>query len=185
MVQCHKSVIVLGSEPEETNQNGSNHLLRMHYPYFDAHLSCVEFRSGLTCRIIPREAKSKRSKSGNASWLLLFKGAPMNQNLENEEFARLILALEPWLTQIVIIGGWAYRLYRLHPIAQRVDYLPLSTLDTDVAVPTRLKVTDTNIRERLITNGFEEERLPVFTKATVIQLFVMMGMAPIFTEGFA
>jgi hypothetical protein len=109
----------------------------------------------------------------------------MNQNLENEVLARLILALEPWLTQIVIIGGWAYRLYRLHPIAQRVDYLPLSTLDTDVAVPTRLKVTDTNIRERLITNGFEEERLPVFTKATVIQLFVMMGMAPIFTEGFA
>jgi hypothetical protein len=47
----------------------------------------------------------------------------MNQNLENEEFARLILALEPWLTQIVIIGGWAYRLYRQHPIAQRVDYL--------------------------------------------------------------
>ena len=55
--------------------------------------------------------------------------------------------------------------HRLHPIAQRVDYLPLSTLDTDVAVPTRLKVPDTNIRERLITNGFEEERLPVFTES--------------------
>jgi len=70
-----------------------------------------------------------------------------------------------------------------HRTARRL--FALSTLDTDVAVPTRLKVTDTNIRERLITNGFEEERLPVFTKATVIQLFVMMGMAPIFTEGFA
>jgi hypothetical protein len=30
------------------------------------------FRSGSMCRITPREAKNKRSKSGNASWHLLF-----------------------------------------------------------------------------------------------------------------
>ena len=37
--------------------------------------------------------------------------------------------------------------------------MPLMTLDTDVAVPSRLPVTGQDIRERLISNGFEEERL--------------------------
>ena len=27
-------------------------------------------------------------------------------------------SLEPWLDQLVIIGGWAHQLYRLHPAAQ-------------------------------------------------------------------
>ena len=83
----------------------------------------------------------------------------MNEHSENAQFARLIVALEPWLTQVVIIGGWAHRLYRLHPSAQHIEYLPLTTLDTDIAVPARLKVIDTDVRERLIANEFEEERL--------------------------
>jgi hypothetical protein len=83
----------------------------------------------------------------------------MNEHSENEQFARLVVALEPWLTQVVIIGGWAHRLYRLHPNAQHIDYLPLTTLDTDIAVPPRLKVVDADVRERLISYGFEEERL--------------------------
>ncbi|HEX2664734.1 MAG TPA: GSU2403 family nucleotidyltransferase fold protein [Candidatus Acidoferrum sp.] len=83
----------------------------------------------------------------------------MSEQSDNEQFARLILALEPWLSQIAIIGGWANRLYRLHSKAQRLDYLPLTTLDTDVAVPARLKASDMNIRDRLIANGFEEEQL--------------------------
>ena len=83
----------------------------------------------------------------------------MNGHLENEPFARLIASLEPWLANVVIIGGWAYRLYRLHPNAQQVTYVPLMTLDTDVAVPPRLPVTGQDIRERLVSNGFEEERL--------------------------
>ncbi len=83
----------------------------------------------------------------------------MNEHSDNEQFARLIVALEPWLTQMVIIGGWAHRLYRLDPRAQHIEYLPLTTLDTDIAVPARLKIIDTDVRERLITHGFEEERL--------------------------
>ncbi len=83
----------------------------------------------------------------------------MSEHTENEHFARLIAALEPWLTQVVIIGGWAHRLYRLHSSAQAIEYLPLTTLDTDIAVPPRLKVIDKDVRERLIANGFEEERL--------------------------
>jgi len=83
----------------------------------------------------------------------------MNGHPENEPFARLIASLEPWLANVVIVGGWAYRLYRLHPNAQQVTYVPLMTLDTDVAVPPRLPVTGQDIRERLVSNGFEEERL--------------------------
>jgi hypothetical protein len=71
----------------------------------------------------------------------------------------LIVSLEPWLPNVVIIGGWAHRLYRLHPNAQQVPYQPLITLDTDVAVPPRLPVTGQDVRERLVSNGFEEERL--------------------------
>ena len=96
----------------------------------------------------------------------------MNEHPENEQFARLIVALEPWLDQMVIIGGWAHRLYWLHPSAQRIDHLPLTTLDTDIAIPVQLKAVDTDIaiaaplkpvdtdvRERLIAHGFKEERL--------------------------
>jgi hypothetical protein len=50
-----------------------------------------------------------------------------------EYFARLVDALEPWLDQVVIIGGWAHRLYRQHPLAQPLDYEPLGTFDTDIA----------------------------------------------------
>jgi len=46
-----------------------------------------------------------------------------------EYFSRLVDALEPWLGQVVIIGGWAHRLYRLHPLAQTLDYEPLATSD--------------------------------------------------------
>jgi len=36
--------------------------------------------------------------------------------------------------------------------------MPLMTLDTDVAVPAQLSVRGQNIRERLLANGFSEER---------------------------
>jgi Nucleotidyltransferase len=77
---------------------------------------------------------------------------------ENEAFARLIFAIEPWLGEVVIIGGWAHQLYRLHPSAQPLDYVPLTTLDADVALPAELSVSGQDIRERLVANGFSEQR---------------------------
>ncbi len=74
-------------------------------------------------------------------------------------FARLVIALEPWLDDVVIIGGWAHRLYRLHPSAQHLDYAPIMTLDTDLAVPAVLPAKEQDIRERLLQNGFTEEFL--------------------------
>ena len=83
----------------------------------------------------------------------------MNGHAENEEFARLIDALNPWLGVAVIIGGWAHRLYRIHPVAQVIAYVPIGTLDTDVAIPAGLRVEGDDLRKRLLANGFEEERL--------------------------
>jgi hypothetical protein len=78
---------------------------------------------------------------------------------EGDHFARLIEALDPWLGQVVIIGGWAHRLYRLHPMAQQLDYEPLGTLDTDVAVPSTLPATGEELRARLLAREFREELL--------------------------
>lgn len=83
----------------------------------------------------------------------------MNANAEYASFARLAESLRPWLDQVVIIGGWAHRLYRLHPLAQRPQYEPLATLDADVALPRRLRVTGNEIYQRLRANGFEPELL--------------------------
>jgi hypothetical protein len=81
----------------------------------------------------------------------------MNVDPELEPFARLIDALDPWLDQVVIIGGWAHRLYRLDPRAQKLAYAPLTTLDSDIAVPSKIEAKETNIRERLLAAGFREE----------------------------
>lgn len=83
----------------------------------------------------------------------------MNISPENHSFARLIVSLEPWLGKVVIIGGWAHRLYRLDPRAQQLNYAPLITLDTDVAIPSPLHVKDADIRQRLASHGFHEEFL--------------------------
>ncbi len=72
-------------------------------------------------------------------------------------FARLLMALQPWLPHIVIVGGWAHQLYRLHPHAQSLNYPPLSTLDTDIALPQRTPMGEEDIRSRLLGHGFFEE----------------------------
>lgn len=50
-----------------------------------------------------------------------------------EAFARLVMALRPWLHQLVVVGGWAHRLHRLHSLAHPPGHLPLRTRDTDLA----------------------------------------------------
>src|ERR1700688_481869 len=58
-----------------------------------------------------------------------------------------------------IVGGWAHRLFRYHPLAQAVQYEPLLTLDTDVALPVRLEVREQDLRDRLASAGFKERFL--------------------------
>ena len=83
----------------------------------------------------------------------------MNGVQDPDPFNRLVAALEPWLDRVVIVGGWAHQLYRLHPRAQKLDYPPLTTLDADIAVPAKLPAEGQDIRERLLAHGFTEEFL--------------------------
>src|SRR6267154_3664064 len=79
------------------------------------------------------------------------------QDPEIVPFSKFIGALDPWLEQVVLIGGWAHRLYRLDSRARDLEYLPLTTLDGDVAIPAKLKVEESNVRKRLLEAGFQEE----------------------------
>jgi hypothetical protein len=42
-------------------------------------------------------------------------GETVKEDAELKPFVQLIEALAPWLEQVVLIGGWAHRLYRLDP----------------------------------------------------------------------
>jgi len=85
---------------------------------------------------------------------------------ELEAFSKFIGALEPWLCEVVLIGGWAHRLYRRHPLARRLAYLPLITLDGDVAVPPKLKARELSVRKRLLDAGFV---VPVLSAVSSVQ----------------
>ena len=76
---------------------------------------------------------------------------------DDEKFAKLLEALGPYLDRVVIVGGWAHRLFRHHPLAQPMPYLPLMTRDIDVAIPPRIHIDQGSLRERLLAGGFSEE----------------------------
>ena len=48
-------------------------------------------------------------------------------------FARLLDALRPWLGQLVVVGGWAHRLHRVHEFANPPAYQAVRTKDVDFA----------------------------------------------------
>src|SRR5262245_26871881 len=83
----------------------------------------------------------------------------VNPDSEIVPFSKAIEALEPWLGEVVLIGGWAHRLYRFDARARKLDYVPLTTLDGDVALPEELKVEEPSVRKRLLAAGFTEEFL--------------------------
>ena len=71
-------------------------------------------------------------------------------------FARLVAALRPWLGHLVIVGGWAHRLHRFHPLASTMEYLPLRTRDADLALSLDTRL-DGDLGAALKKAGFEEE----------------------------
>ncbi len=73
-----------------------------------------------------------------------------------EAFARRLRALRPWLGQLVVVGGWAHRLHRLHPLAEAPNHPPLRTRDTDLAFETNAIFVG-DVREALLGAGFTEE----------------------------
>ncbi len=95
--------------------------------------------------------------------------AELNSDLE--PFAKFVEAVDPWLGQAVLIGGWAHRLYRLDSRARKLPYLPITTLDGDIAVPQKLKVEESTVRERLLKAGFKEECSQKPATSTALRTF--------------
>ncbi len=54
---------------------------------------------------------------------------------ERAAFARAVGALRPHLSDLVVVGGWAHRLFRLCPEVTLPSFQPLVTDDADVATP--------------------------------------------------
>jgi hypothetical protein len=90
------------------------------------------------------------------------------QNPELEPFSKFIEALEPWLNEVVLVGGWAHRLYRLDPRARKLDYLPLTTLDSDVAVPAKLKKKESTLRNWLLGPALKRNSLDRIVRRRLI-----------------
>lgn len=75
-----------------------------------------------------------------------------------QAFGRLLSALHPWLGQLVVVGGWAHRLHRFHPLAKSPNHLPLRTRDTDLAFSPDAALAG-DMRKALTEAGFTEEFL--------------------------
>jgi len=75
---------------------------------------------------------------------------------DRANFTSLVDALSPWAHQIVFVGGWAHRLYRLHPKARTPVYQPLATLDADVAFRNGERL-EGSVKTRLQDAGFKEQ----------------------------
>ena len=71
-------------------------------------------------------------------------------------FATLVRALTPWERQLVVVGGWAHRLYRLHSMAAVPAYEPLTTLDADIAFAEG-EALEGDIKASLAAAGFKEQ----------------------------
>ena len=77
-------------------------------------------------------------------------------------FARLVEAIRPWLPHLVIVGGWAHRLHRFHPLAINQDYQPLLTRDVEVAFSLDAPL-EGEIQEALNQEDFKAELSGEFT----------------------
>ena len=70
--------------------------------------------------------------------------------------ARLIAAIDPWRAHLVLVGGWAHRLYRFHELANVPEYQPLTTKDTDLAFSAGAPLHG-DIKAALEKAGFSEK----------------------------
>lgn len=68
-------------------------------------------------------------------------------------FARLMEALRPWLGHLVIVGGWAHGLHRLHALASVPMHPPVRTRDVDLALAVHAPLAG-DIRGALADAGF-------------------------------
>lgn len=75
-----------------------------------------------------------------------------------DELGRVLEALEPFLDRLLIVGGWAHRLYRFDDVAIP-GYEPIFTTDTDITLQDDHVAQPNVILKRLRDHGFVEEFL--------------------------
>jgi len=73
-----------------------------------------------------------------------------------EALATLAQALSPWRSHLVFIGGWAHRIHRFDPRANKLEYQPVFTRDTDLAFANRAPI-EGDVKAALIQHGFKEQ----------------------------
>lgn len=73
---------------------------------------------------------------------------------DSQDLARLLDAIRPWSSDLVIVGGWAHRLHRLHEAAEVPPHRPLLTKDVDLALEERS--VRGNIGKALVDADFHE-----------------------------
>jgi hypothetical protein len=73
-----------------------------------------------------------------------------------DALAKLVQALSPWRSHLVFIGGWAHRIHRFDPRANKLEYQPVFTRDTDLAFANRAPI-EGDIKAALIQHGFKEQ----------------------------
>lgn len=78
------------------------------------------------------------------------------QEADKVMFARAMKALGPYLGELVVIGGWAHRLYELHAMARAPGFQPLMTEDADIAAPGKMQKKGESIAALLKSEGFAE-----------------------------
>lgn len=82
-----------------------------------------------------------------------------------EAFAKLVQALAPWRGQLVFIGGWAHRIHRFDPRANKLEYQPIFTRDTDLAFANKAPI-EGDMKGALIEHGFKEQLTGEFKPPT-------------------
>lgn len=73
-----------------------------------------------------------------------------------DALAKLAQALSPWRAHLVFIGGWAHRIHRFDPRANKLEYQPVFTRDTDLAFANRAPI-EGDMKAALIEHGFKEQ----------------------------
>lgn len=71
-------------------------------------------------------------------------------------FARLLDALRPWLEHLVVVGGWAHRLYTFGPLAGPTAHRPVTTKDADLVFAPYAPLAG-DIGSALESAGFHQE----------------------------
>lgn len=88
---------------------------------------------------------------------------------ELQALASSLAALGPYLEDVVLVGGWAHRLFHLHPWARPREFAPLATNDVDFAVPARTPPRESTLSSLLAAAGYEARHKSIHTRPPLVR----------------